>query len=46
MLKAVARNMDDFSDLTMRTMLRWPGVRGVSSTFVMEGIKASSVLPL
>jgi len=43
MLKAVARNMDDFSDLTM---LRWPGAKGVSSTFVMEEIKASSLLPL
>ena len=46
MLKVVARSMDDFSDLTMRTILRWPGVQNVSSTFVMEEIKESSELPL
>jgi Lrp/AsnC family leucine-responsive transcriptional regulator len=46
MLKVIARSMDDFSDLTMRTILRWPGVQNVASTFVMEEIKSSPELPL
>lgn len=46
MLKVVAHSMDDFSDLTMRTILRWPGVQNVASTFVMEEIKSSPELPV
>ena len=46
LLKVVARSMDEFSELTMRRIPRWPVVQHVSSNFVMDELKATEGLPL
>lgn len=46
LLKVVARSMDEFSELTMRRIPRWPVVQHVSSNFVMDELKANEGLPL
>lgn len=46
LLKVAARNMDELAELTMRKILRWPGVQHVSSNFVMEELKVDAGLPL
>jgi Lrp/AsnC family leucine-responsive transcriptional regulator len=46
LLKVIARNMDEIADLTMRRILRWPGVQHVSSNFVMDELKSGTSLPL
>ncbi|UCG73881.1 MAG: Lrp/AsnC family transcriptional regulator [Chromatiales bacterium] len=46
LLKVAARNMDELADLTMRKLLRWPGVQHVSSNFVMEELKVDAGLPV
>jgi len=46
MLKVVARSIDHFSDIAMRGILRWPGVRGIESQFSLEVVKANGPLPV
>jgi len=46
LLKVVAHTIDEFSDLTMRRILRYPGVKDLSSAFALEEIKHSRALPL
>jgi len=46
LLKVAARDMDEIADLTMRRILRWPGVQHVSSNFVMEELKVDAGLPV
>ncbi|HKY90857.1 MAG TPA: Lrp/AsnC family transcriptional regulator [Nevskiaceae bacterium] len=46
LLKIVARNIDHFSELSMRGILRWPGVRDMESQFSLEVVKAGGALPI
>ena len=46
LLKVVARNIDHFSELSMRGILRWPGVRNMESQFSLEVVKAGGALPI
>lgn len=46
LLKIVARDIDHFSELVMRDVLRYPGVQHVESSFSLREIKAASALPL
>lgn len=46
LLKIIAHNIDEFSDLTMHKILRYPGVKDVSSAFVLQEIKNSRSVPL
>ena len=45
LMKVVAHSMDDFSDLCMQRILRFPGVQHVESSFSLRPIKNSRVLP-
>lgn len=46
LLKVIAQNIDDFADLTMRRLLRFPGVKDVSSAFVLEELKTRGPIPV
>lgn len=46
LMKVVARDMDQFSELVMRRILRYPGVRHVESSFSLGEIKHSKTLPV
>ena len=46
LMKVVARDMDHFSELVMRRILRFPGVRHVESSFSLSEIKHSQTLPV
>ncbi len=46
LLKAVATDLDAFSDLVMNRLLQYPGVKDMSSGFVLKEVKASTALPL
>jgi len=46
LLKIVARDLDDFSNIAMRRILKFPGVKDMTSGFVLEEVKGSSQLPL
>ncbi len=46
LMKVVARDMDHFSDLVMRSILRYPGVSNVESSFSLAEIKRSQALPV
>jgi Lrp/AsnC family leucine-responsive transcriptional regulator len=46
LLKVVARDMDAYSDLVQRVLLKLPGVTDARSTFVMDVIKDSTEFPL
>ena len=46
LMKVVARDMDQFSELVMRRILRYPGVRHVESGFSLGEIKHSRALPV
>ena len=46
LLKAVAMNMEHFSDLVMERMLRIPGVKSVESNFSLRAIKENSPIPI
>jgi DNA-binding Lrp family transcriptional regulator len=41
----VAGSMDDFSELCMQHILKFPGVQHVESSFSLKEIKNSRVLP-
>ena len=45
LLKVVARNIDDFAHISMRRILKFPGVKNIVSTFSLQTIKHSRVLP-
>jgi Lrp/AsnC family leucine-responsive transcriptional regulator len=45
LMKVVARNIDHFSDICMRRILKFPGVQHVESSFSLKEIKHSRVLP-
>ena len=44
-LKVLARDIDHFSELVMRGIVRYPGVLHVESSFSMSEIKDSPALP-
>jgi len=46
LLKVVASSMDHFSDLSMRHILKFPGVTNIESNFSLLAVKESSELPL
>jgi len=46
LLKVVARSIDHFSDLAMKGILKWPGVRDLQSQFSLQVIKAGGPLPV
>lgn len=45
LLRVVAKNIDDFADISMRRILKFPGVKNIVSTFSLQTIKNSRVLP-
>lgn len=46
LLKLVSNNMDHFSELTLRGILRFPGVKDIESSFSLGTIKENSPLPI
>jgi Lrp/AsnC family leucine-responsive transcriptional regulator len=42
----MAPDMDAFADFVMNRVLRFPGVKDVNSSFVLQTVKPPSVLPL
>jgi Lrp/AsnC family leucine-responsive transcriptional regulator len=46
LLKVVARNMDHFSELSMESILKFPGVQDIESHFSLKEVKLSQSLPL
>lgn len=46
LLKVVADSIDEYSDLTMHRILRFPGVKDVASAFVLREIKTGQELPV
>lgn len=46
LLKVLAHSIDEFSDLTMGKILRYPGVKDVSSALVLKEIKNARAIPL
>ncbi|PID54746.1 MAG: AsnC family transcriptional regulator [Gammaproteobacteria bacterium] len=46
LLKVHAHSMDDFSELSMNHILKYPGVRNIESNFSLQEIKRSQLLPL
>ncbi|WP_373077290.1 Lrp/AsnC family transcriptional regulator [Zhongshania sp.] len=45
LMKVVARNIDHFSELAMRRILKYPGVKNVESSFNLQEVKHSRILP-
>ena len=45
LMKVVARSIDDFSELCMQYILKFPGVQHVESSFSLREIKNNGVLP-
>lgn len=46
LLKVVARSMDHFSELSMRHILKYPGVKNMESNFSLLAVKEHSPLPV
>lgn len=46
LLRVVATDLDAFSDFVMNRLLQYPGVKDMSSGFVLKEVKASTALPL
>lgn len=46
LLKIMAHTVDEFSDLMMHRILRYPGVKDVSSALVLDEVKNSRAVPL
>jgi len=46
LLKVVTRNMDHFSELVMRQILKYPGVQDLESHFSLKENKLSRALPI
>ncbi len=45
-LKVVAPDLETYENFAMKRLLKMPGVRKVRSSFVLNSVKGSSVLPL
>ena len=45
-LKVVAPDLETYENFAMKRLLKTPGVREVRSSFVLDSVKGSSVLPL
>lgn len=45
LLKVVARNIDHFGEITMRRILKFPGVKNIVSSFNLLEVKNSRELP-
>jgi len=45
LLKVVARNIDHFGEITMKRILKFPGVRNIESSFNLLEIKNCRALP-
>ena len=45
LMKVVAKDMDHFSDLCMKRILKFPGVSNVQSSFSLDEVKVDSVVP-
>ena len=45
LLKALAKNMDHFSDLVMKRILKIPGVKNVESNFSLRVLKEGAPIP-
>lgn len=45
LMKVVAKDMDHFSTLCMKRILKFPGVSNVQSSFSLEEVKVDSVVP-
>jgi Lrp/AsnC family leucine-responsive transcriptional regulator len=46
LLKVVARDMDEFSDLAVKRLMKLPGVQHMRSSFVLTTVKDSVALPI
>lgn len=46
LLQVVSRDMDAYADFVVHRVLKMPGVKDVSSSFALQVVKPSSVLPL
>ncbi len=46
LLKVVAADMESFEHFAMKRLLKTPGVRDVRTNFVLDAMKAASVLPI
>lgn len=46
LLKVVAKNMDHFSEIAMRGILRFPGVKDIESSFSLQTVKQDAPLPI
>ena len=46
LMKVVARNMDHFSDIALKRILKFPGVKSIESSFNLQAMKCSHALPV
>lgn len=46
LLKVVARNIDHFGELSMQRILKFPAVKNIVSSFSLQEVKNSRVLPV
>jgi len=46
LLKVVAKDLDEFGELTMHRILRFPAVKSITSGFVLSALKDHGELPL
>jgi Lrp/AsnC family leucine-responsive transcriptional regulator len=46
LVRVIARNVEHLSQITLRTLLRIPGVRDVKSIIVLETIKEDRAVPV
>jgi Lrp/AsnC family leucine-responsive transcriptional regulator len=46
LLKVVAQSMDHFSEIAMQGILRFPGVKGIESSFSLLTVKQAAPLPI
>lgn len=46
LLKLVAQSMDHFSEIAMQGILRFPGVKGIESSFSLLTVKQAAPLPI
>ncbi len=46
LLKAAAADLDEFADLTLKRILRYPGVESITSGLILEVLKEEGGLPV
>ncbi len=46
LLKAAAADLDEFADLTLKRILRYPGVESITSGLILEVLKEKGGLPV